>query len=125
MSQTIQKILEPFLDRVYRKSKSQKAKESHYHAILLFNRWYGKDVIEVIDDLKKGKEDVYKTLDDYVTHLSKLNWNMMNLRNPIQDYVKFMIFALPVTACNSYNHFYWEELSTGKYPKKEAFFANI
>ncbi len=65
--------LQPFLDKVYRKSKSEKSKEIYRNAVLLFCRWYGKEPQQLIQDINEGKVDVYKVLDDYVTYLSNSN----------------------------------------------------
>ena len=64
-------LLQPFLDKMYRKSKSEKTGDSYFHGTLVFCRWYGKDPGKVIADLKQESVDVYKVLDDYVTYLSK------------------------------------------------------
>lgn len=96
-----EKSLQPFLDKMYRKSKSEKTRDSYFHGTLVFCRWYGKEPEQVIHELKEGKVDVYKVLDDYVTYLSKSG----RAPNTIKDYL---------TIAKKFLRFYGVEFSNDK-----------
>ena len=68
-----EEVLQPFLDKVYRKSKSKETKDTYLSGVTIFCRWRGKEPLQVIQDMKEGKADIYKVFDDYVTYLSKSN----------------------------------------------------
>lgn len=63
--------LDRFLEKAYRKSKSEKSKESYFNATYLFCKWLGKTPKEIIAAFKKGDMDVYRVLDYFVGYLSK------------------------------------------------------
>ncbi len=67
------KLLQPFLDKVYRRSKSKETIDTYLSGVVVFCRFCGKEPMQVIKDVKGDKTDVYKVLDDYVTYLSKSN----------------------------------------------------
>lgn len=94
-----EKSLQPFLDKMYRKSKSEKTRDSYFHGTLVFCRWHGNKPKQVIEDLK-GK-DVYKVLDEYVTYLSKSG----RAPNTIKDYL---------TIAKKFLRFYGIEFSNDK-----------
>jgi len=84
--------LQPFLDKVYRKSKSERTKHAYLNGAIIFYRWFGKDLEQVIHDIKEGRVDAYKTLDDYLTYLSKSDRSPNTIANYFAIAKKFLRF---------------------------------
>ncbi len=84
--------IQPFLDKVYRKSKSERTKHTYLNGAVIFYRWFGKDLEQVIHDIKERRIDPYKTLDDYLTYLSKSERSPNTITNYFAIAKKFLRF---------------------------------
>ncbi|MGH9921171.1 MAG: tyrosine-type recombinase/integrase [Nitrososphaerales archaeon] len=86
------KAIQPFLDKVYRRSKSETTKHAYLNGAIVFYRWSGKGIEQVIRDIKEGRIDPYKTLDDYLTYLSKSGRSPNTIANYFAIAKKFLRF---------------------------------
>ncbi len=62
----LNKELKAFLDRAYRRSKSKKSVQSKYVAVASLAGWQKKSPVQIAQEAKSGKKDVYRMLDDFV-----------------------------------------------------------
>ena len=92
MAVITQKFLQPFLEKVYRRSKSEKTVGVYFCGTTLFCRWYGKEPEQVIRELKQGKSDIYNVLDNYVGYLSKSNKSPNTINAYLNSVKKFLRF---------------------------------
>lgn len=65
----VKRQVQPFLDKVYRRSQSWKSAESKYCGIAVFCGWQRKLPREILEDIKSGRANPYRLLDEYVTYL--------------------------------------------------------
>lgn len=84
--------LKPFLDRIYRKSKSEKSKENKYVALLAFCGWKQQLPNEILEDIKAKKADPYKMLDDFVSYLSTIKAAPHTVKNYVSGAKKWLAF---------------------------------
>ena len=61
--------LKPFLDKAYRRSKSKKSVDSKYGAVTALCGWLKEPPSQIAEEVKSGKTDLYKMLDDFTGYL--------------------------------------------------------
>lgn len=70
----VEEQIQGFIDRVYRKSESKKSAENKYVGIASLCGWLKKLPNQILEDIKSGRTNPYKMLDDFVGYLVKTKY---------------------------------------------------
>jgi len=85
--------LKPFMDRAYRRSKSEKTAESKYVAVAGLCGWQKKPPNAILAEVKEGKTDPIKLLDEFVTYLQGINSAPVTIKNYVSGAKKWLGFS--------------------------------
>lgn len=81
---------EKFLERVYRKSGSSRSAESKLCAISVFCGWQKRLPAEILADVRDGRANPYRLLDDFVTYLVRKKNAPHTTKNYLSSVKKWM-----------------------------------
>jgi integrase len=88
----LEEELKPFLDKVYRRSQSVKSAESKYVALANFCSWCRKLPHEVIEEIKVGKANPYRLLDDFTGYLISIRVAPHSIKDYLSGVKKWLRF---------------------------------
>jgi len=89
----VERQIQPFLDKVFRRSQSLKSRENKYVGIAVFCGWLRKLPEDVLQDIKSGTTDPYRLLDDFVGYLVKVKDSPNTTRNYVAAAKKWLRFS--------------------------------
>lgn len=89
----VERQIQPFLDKVYRRSQSQKSVQNKYVGVAVFCGWLRQVPDSILQDVKAGKSDPYRLLDDFVGYLVKIRVSPNTTKNYVAAVKKWLRFS--------------------------------
>jgi len=88
---------ESFLDRVFRKSKSQRSRRNAELALAKFDKFcldkFARPSEQIVIDVKDGRLDAYRTLDNFIGYMDKTNINPNSMSTYISWVKSYMVYS--------------------------------
>jgi len=89
----VERQIQPFLDKVYRRSRSQKSVQNKYVGVAVFCGWSRQLPEAVLQGVKTGETDPYRLLDDFVSYLVKIEVSPNTTKNYVAAAKKWLRFS--------------------------------
>lgn len=86
----VERQIQPFLDKVYRRSSSQKSVQNKYVGVAVFCGWSRKLPDDMVQEIKTGKADPYRLLDNFVGYLVKIKVSPNTTKNYVAAAKKWL-----------------------------------
>ncbi len=83
---------EAFLERAYRRSRSLKSREAKLTALSVFCGFLRMLPNQVVEEVKSGRSDPYRILDDFVTYLSRIGVAPHSIKDYVSGVRKWLVF---------------------------------
>ena len=84
--------LKPFLDKVYRRSRSEKSRESKLTAMSVFCGFLRMLPNQILGKLRAGEFSPYKLLDDFISYLVNIGVAPHTIKDYVSGVKKWMLF---------------------------------
>jgi site-specific recombinase XerD len=92
MNYETSEALRPFLEKVYRRSRSSETVDTYRNGVMAFCKFCGKEPSRIIQDIREERVEEYSLLDEYVTYLSKANKSPNTISTYFAAAKKFLRF---------------------------------